>query len=729
MSMTDKRFIGIIAAEVNSIEQRQIMKGVIAEGQELKQRIVVFSNIYNSYEYDQSLDLENNIYELMFSQELCGLIMIAESFTNEMLREKVRGMLEKRQDIPVVIIGIYIPELAFPNVRFINANDSQDMESITTHLIEKHGFRKIDMLTGFEGNEAAIQRVTGYRKSLEMHGITFEASRVFWGDFWTPSGEALANRYISGELELPDAIICANDYMAYGLLDTFLENGVRIPDDVSVIGYEFIQERIFHSPVLTTYQRGRKELGSFAVRILHALANGEEPPAFYPPKGTLICGETCPCGIMHEQMHAELQRLREKRQFEHWNVLGTMEQQLTLCSTLDELVRVMSEQHYWVRSASNMYLCLCDNWYDTDAETPSDLMSCRSVMPWHMHEPPIVCPRYDFNALYQNAPDHAVHYYLPIFFERHFFGYYVLEYQQADTYDDIFRNWMKSITIGLTFLCMKNDIRYLLQCQNLSEQHDSLTGLYNLRGMESVLGARLEGSSAPVYAIAVRVGALRNDISPEAQVAQSALIQKTAEALRLLNFENALIARSGVQTFICAGLACESEEQCVLLEDKLTAVLLHHTGVCESVGMENVLVESIALMPERSASENINMLHAKLESAMTRLADQKIQPHADTLFSVRNHIYNMVISSADTICRKYSFSTGYFRQIYKEMFGISFHQDVIRARILCAIYLLTTTVQSIASISEQCGYEDCNYFLRQFQKITGLTPGQYRRLL
>ena len=655
--------------------------------------------------------------------------MIAESFTNEMLRDKVRGMLEKRQDIPVVIIGIYIPELAFPNVRFINANDSQDMESITTHLIEKHGFRKIDMLTGFEGNEAAIQRVTGYRKSLEMHGITFEASRVFWGDFWMPSGVALANRYISGELEMPDAIICANDYMAYGLLDTFLENGVRIPDDVSVIGYEFIQERIFHSPVLTTYQRGRKELGRSAVRILHALANGDEPPAFYPPKGTLICGETCPCGIMHEQMHTELQRLREKRQFERWNVLGTMEQQLTLCSTLDELVRVMSERYYWVRSASNMYLCLCDNWYDTGAETPSDLMNCRSVMPWHMHEPPIVCPRYDFNALYQNAPDHAVHYYLPIFFERHFFGYYVLEYHQADTYDDIFRNWMKSITIGLTFLCMKNDIRYLLQCQNLSEQHDSLTGLYNLRGMESVLGARLEGSSTPVYAIAVRIGALRNDVSPEAQVAQSALIQKTAEALRLLNFENALIARSSVQTFICAGLACESEEQCALLEDKLTAVLLHHTGVCESVGMESVMVESIALSPSHSASENINMLHAKLESAMAHLADQKIQPHADTLFSVRNHIYNMEISSADSICRKYSFSTGYFRQIYKEMFGISFHQDVIRARILCAIYLLTTTVQSIASISEQCGYEDCNYFLRQFQKITGLTPGQYLRLL
>lgn len=288
---------------------------------------------------------------------------------------------------------------------------------------------------------------------------------------------------------------------------------------------------------------------------------------------------------------------------------------------------------------------------------------------------------------------------------------------------------MKSITIGLTFLCMKNDIRYLLQCQNLSEQHDSLTGLYNLRGLESVLGARLESSETPVYAIVIHVGALRNDISPEAQVEQSLLLQKTAEALRLLNFENALIARTSVQTFICAGFSCESDEQCRLLEDKLTAVLLHHTGVCNEAGMESILVESIALAPDLSSSENINQLHLKLDSALARLAEQKLQPHADTLFSVRNHIYHMEISSADAICRKYSFSTGYFRQIYKEMFGISFHQDVIRARILCAIYLLTTTVQSIASISEQCGYEDCNYFLRQFQKITGLTPGQFRRLL
>ena len=111
-----KSIIGIIAAEVNSIEQRQIMKGVIEKAQMLGRKVVVFSNLYNPYEYNNDLMLENKIYELMFSQELCGLILIEESIINQTLRELLRGMLARRQDIPVCAIGIYIKELDFPNV-------------------------------------------------------------------------------------------------------------------------------------------------------------------------------------------------------------------------------------------------------------------------------------------------------------------------------------------------------------------------------------------------------------------------------------------------------------------------------------------------------------------------------------------------------------------------------------------------------------------------------------
>jgi AraC family L-rhamnose operon transcriptional activator RhaR len=106
---------------------------------------------------------------------------------------------------------------------------------------------------------------------------------------------------------------------------------------------------------------------------------------------------------------------------------------------------------------------------------------------------------------------------------------------------------------------------------------------------------------------------------------------------------------------------------------------------------------------------------------------QQRQPHADKLFAVRNGVYALDECDTDNICRRYSFSSGYFRQIYKDFFGVSFHQDVIRARVFLAMYLLTTTVQSAASIAESCGYDECNYFLRQFQKVTGMTPGKFRR--
>lgn len=722
MSNTEIQYIGVIAAEVNSIEQREIMKGIIHEAQALGKRTIVFSNLYNPYETDESLILENSIYELMYSPMLSGLVLIAESFTNPALQKKVRDMISKRQDIPIVIIGIFIPSLAFPNVRFINASDSEDIMEITNHLINVHHFTKIDILTGMEGNEASEQRVQGYRRALEMHGIPYDERRVHYGDFWFTSGEALAKDFIHKRSELPQALVCCNDYMAYGVLDTFLQNGVKVPEDITVTGYEFIHERVFHSPLLSTYQRGRNELGSSAIQILDATLNEREMPPFYPPKGCWISGNSCSCGASNPQLNAELETLRVKQMYDKWNVLGTMEQQLTLCGTLDELIEVLSKHHYWVRWVQNMYLCLFENWYDTNSDMPGTLLSCRSVMPWNTQNPPIVCTRYDFSALYLYAPATAVHYYLPLFFENHFFGYFVLEYHSPDTYDDIFRNWMKSISIGLTFLCMKNDIRYLLQCQNLSEQHDSLTGLLNRRGTESSLSACLSEQSEPVYAIMIKLCG-----GQDTQMIQSDLLQRTAEVLRMICGQNGFCGRIDSQLFIYAGFSCESESYCDIVARKFVAVLLHSTGICSSIGMESLLIQTAKILPGESAGKAVSVLQSKIDADTAAFAAKKKNPHAEALYTVRNLIYQMETCDTDSICRQYSFSTGYFRQIYKDFFGISFHQDVIQARICRSIYLLVTTVRSIASIAEECGYEDSNYFLRQFQKLTGLTPGQFRK--
>ena len=135
MQKTEKQFIGVIAAEVNNFEQRQIMCGIIEKAQETGKRTVVFSNLYNPYEYDQSLALKNSVYELIFSQDLSGLILIEEAILNETLRGQIRALLERRQDIPVIVIGIFVPAIAFPNVTFINSSDEEDMAELDSKYI------------------------------------------------------------------------------------------------------------------------------------------------------------------------------------------------------------------------------------------------------------------------------------------------------------------------------------------------------------------------------------------------------------------------------------------------------------------------------------------------------------------------------------------------------------------------------------------------------------------
>ena len=95
---------------------------------------------------------------------------------------------------------------------------------------------------------------------------------------------------------------------------------------------------------------------------------------------------------------------------------------------------------------------------------------------------------------------------------------------------------------------------------------------------------------------------------------------------------------------------------------------------------------------------------------------------------IRARIYSTPTEDlrAEKLCRTLGHSAGYFRAMYKELFGLSFHQDLIRSRISYAKLLILTDNSSFASIASRCGYNDEKHFYHQFRQITGLSPKQYR---
>ncbi len=279
-----KKRIAVITARADDRTQKDIICGIAEAALAVNTDVAVFSNIYNHWIKDKLLNFENIIYDFFVPDEFDGVIVTAEAFMDLSLISSVFQRIRESK-IPSVIIGGEADGL-----KSLYFDDENDMERLCEHLITVHNITDIDILTGPENAISSHRRVSGCKKALEKHGIPFDENKVFFGTYWYDSGEKLAKSYISGELPMPEAVVCANDCMAYSLCDVLSSAGVLIPDQITVTGYDCIGERMYHYPILTTYRSGRHNVGVRAVNILlSSNCKLDESDRF-------ISGNTCACG-------------------------------------------------------------------------------------------------------------------------------------------------------------------------------------------------------------------------------------------------------------------------------------------------------------------------------------------------------------------------------------------------------------------------------------------------
>lgn len=147
------------------------------------------------------------------------------------------------------------------------------------------GHRRIAYLGGPQDDPARVEREAGFRKAMAEAGLAVNEAWVLSGDYQISSGHALTLRLLSSA-EPPTAVVCGNDRMAVGAITAALEKGLRVPEDLSVVGYddqEDLADQI--TPALTTVTIPHYEMGRTAVEhLLEALDSG------LPPRGATIPG-------------------------------------------------------------------------------------------------------------------------------------------------------------------------------------------------------------------------------------------------------------------------------------------------------------------------------------------------------------------------------------------------------------------------------------------------------
>ncbi|MEP7285128.1 MAG: LacI family DNA-binding transcriptional regulator [Chloroflexota bacterium] len=195
-----------------------------------------------------------------------------------------RSLYERR--MPLVMIGPTI----MSEVSTVDIDNLAAARVATDHLI-RLGRRRIAHITGRHDIIAVRQRFDGYRTALEASQIPFDPALVDQGDFTENSGYFAARKFIPLGI---DAIFASNDLMAIGAMRGLAEQGLNVPDDVAVVGFDDMHTASTLHPALTTMRQPIRELGSIATHMLIDIIQGKvTPPHRIVLPTELVIRETC----------------------------------------------------------------------------------------------------------------------------------------------------------------------------------------------------------------------------------------------------------------------------------------------------------------------------------------------------------------------------------------------------------------------------------------------------
>lgn len=211
-------------------------------------------------------------------------------FTDGLAEKSLRWFHDRQ--FPVVLLHCSSPaDLQIPCVTVENKSASN---KLIEHLIEVHGRHKILFLRGPENHEDSYWRELGYKEALKKHNIPFDPTRVTVGEFDREVAYESIKQVIASGVEF-DAVFAGDDEAAVGVFTALKEAGIRVPQDVSIVGFDDQRMSPYLTPPLTTVRAPTNEVGSEAThQLINLIRDGEAKPITLLPT-KIILRRSCGC--------------------------------------------------------------------------------------------------------------------------------------------------------------------------------------------------------------------------------------------------------------------------------------------------------------------------------------------------------------------------------------------------------------------------------------------------
>ena len=450
---------------------------------------------------------ELNIFELMNFEQLDGVIVDSVSLieNNDLtIKNRLQEKLERECTKPVVSLSLPLGD--YP---VVESNDAPIFREIVEHVLDVHHIQDICFLTGHKDYKISEERLQIFKEVMEERGLTVKPEQIVYGDFWYSSGTKLAERILSGEIPKPGAVICASDHMAIGLARKLSENGVNIPKDMIITGFEATQEAALNDISITSFESNAEKAAADAVDIIRAQIDPDEKVIPFAVKKSHICaGRSCGCELDFYQTAKAFKdsfycifrdyELDDSRNNIDIGQLmeGYTAEVLAESETPAECMKNICWNTYFLRPFSQYFLCLKEDWLDMDSVMVSGYPKKMRIVIYNTPNPKIGYYGLDNGEVFdtklmlphmlaEEVP--SVFYFSAVHFKDKMLGYSVLQrtLKEPKKINLVYRNWLRNINNSLEMIQAKNRLLQL----SISDQ---MTGAYNRRGMYVMLDKMLK---------------------------------------------------------------------------------------------------------------------------------------------------------------------------------------------------------------------------------------------
>ncbi|ELY2766829.1 DNA-binding transcriptional regulator CytR [Cronobacter malonaticus] len=206
---------------------------------------------------------EKTFIDLIITKQIDGMLLLGSRLPFDASKEEQRNLP------PMVMANEFAPELELPTVHIDNLTAAFN----AVNYLHELGHQRIACIAGPEEMPLCHYRLQGYVQALRRSGMTVDPHYIARGDFTYEAGANALEQLLSLP-QPPTAIFCHSDVMALGALSMAKRRGFRVPDDLSIIGFDNIALAEFCDPPLTTVAQPRFDIGREAMLLLLSQLNG-----------------------------------------------------------------------------------------------------------------------------------------------------------------------------------------------------------------------------------------------------------------------------------------------------------------------------------------------------------------------------------------------------------------------------------------------------------------------